>query len=223
MNLFYKKIKSYKGVFITFEGIDGAGKTTQIKLLSEFLTSAGFNVFLTREPGGTIIGEQLREILLSNKNDGISSKAECLLFLASRAELVEKVIFPKLAEGNIVICDRFFDSTIAYQGIARGLGFNDIFKMSLWATSGLIPDITFLLLLDFKLSNERVSSQKEKFKDRIEHEKDDFKIKICQGYIQTAERFKKRIKVIDASLGIDEIFNIIKRNTIDVLKKKALF
>src|SRR4030042_5488720 len=120
------------GIFITFEGIDGSGKTTQIDLLHNFLKNSGFDVILTREPGGTDIGNKIREILLDSNNFQMSYRAETLLFLASRAELVTKVIQPAVSQGKIVICDRFFDSTIAYQGIARRLGADKILEMSLW-------------------------------------------------------------------------------------------
>src|SRR4030066_72436 len=134
-----------KGLFITFEGLDGSGKTTQMEILNDYLKKRGFNVVTTIEPGGTKIGRKIRKILLDKENHDISPLAETLLFLASRAELVSEVIAPALKEGKIVLCDRFFDSTVVYQGIARGLGEKEILKMNLWATGGVVPDITFLL------------------------------------------------------------------------------
>ncbi len=153
------KIQKYKGLFVTFEGIDGSGKTTQIELLDKYLKSIGIQTFLTREPGGTKIGEVVRGLLLNPENKGISPRTESFLFLASRAELVDKVILPELKSGKVVICDRFFDSTIVYQGIARGLGINKILKMSLWATKGLVPDITFLLSINVVESEKRINNQ----------------------------------------------------------------
>jgi dTMP kinase len=196
-----------KGLFITFEGIDGSGKTTQIKMLTEYLEKYGHQVLNTLEPGGTRLGKKIRQILLSRKNEGMSSRAETLLFQASRAELVSKVIDPALQSGKIVICDRFFDSTIAYQGIARGLGVEDILDMSLWATGGLEPDLTFLLSIDFKKGKKRLSGTSP---DRIEMEEDDFQQKICQGYRKLAARFPDRIVEVDADLSIEEVFAAIK-------------
>jgi dTMP kinase len=198
------------GFFITFEGIDGSGKTTQIKLLDKYLTDKGFDVVLTREPGGTALGDEIRDILLNPKNKGMSSRAETLLFQASRAQLVKKVIKPALENGKIVICDRFFDSTIAYQGAARGLGVKEILEMSLWATSGLVPDLTFLITLNVEICEQRMKTQLKK-PDRIENEKNEFKEKISRGYLDVAEIFKKRFEIIDGHMEIEDIFSIIKQ------------
>ncbi|OFW62475.1 MAG: dTMP kinase [Actinobacteria bacterium RBG_19FT_COMBO_36_27] len=198
-----------KGLFITFEGLDGSGKTTQIKLLSSYLKSKGFDVVLTIEPGGTGIGGKIRKILLAKGNLDISHKTETFLFLASRAELTSKVIKPALREGKIVICDRFFDSTLVYQGIARGLGEKQILDMSLWATSGLVPDITFLLSIKAGKGEERISDANRK-KDRIELEEDDFKEKIYRGYLEIARKNKKRFVVINGEKSIESIFEEIK-------------
>jgi dTMP kinase len=199
-----------RGFFITFEGIDGSGKTTQIKLLDKYLADKGFDVVLTREPGGTALGDEIRDILLNPKNKGMSSRAETLLFQASRAQLVKKVIKPALENGKIVICDRFFDSTIAYQGAARGLGVKEILEMSLWATSGLVPDLTFLITLNVEICEQRMKTQLKK-PDRIENEKNEFKEKISRGYLDVAEIFKKRFEIIDGHMEIEDIFSIIKQ------------
>lgn len=198
-----------KGLFITFEGLDGSGKTTQIKLLSGYLKSKGFDVVLTIEPGGTEIGKKIRRILLDKGNPDISHKTETFLFLASRAELTSKVIVPALGEGKIVICDRFFDSTLVYQGIARGLGVKEILNMSLWATGGLVPDITFLLSIKAVKGEKRINEANRK-KDRIEMEEDDFKEKIYRGYLDIAGKNKERFVVIDAEKSIGSIFEEIK-------------
>jgi dTMP kinase len=204
-----------KGLFITFEGTDGSGKTTQIKMLTEYLEKRGYQVLNSIEPGGTQLGKKIRQILLSRENEGMSSRAETLLFQASRAELVSKVIEPALQSGKIVICDRFFDSTIAYQGIARGLGAEDILDMSLWATDGLTPDLTFLLSIDFEKGKKRLSGTSP---DRIEMEKDEFQKKICQGYQELTARFPDRISEVDAGLSIDEVFTAIKEKVDRELK-----
>ncbi|MDD5600492.1 MAG: dTMP kinase [Actinomycetota bacterium] len=206
-----------KGLFITFEGLDGSGKTTQIKLLDSYLKGEGFDVILTREPGGTEIGRKIREILLDKKNQDISHKTETFLFLASRAELTSKVIVPALGEGKIVICDRFFDSTLVYQGIARGLGVEEILEMSLWATDGLVPDITFLLSMKVSRCDKRIKEANRK-KDRIEMEENNFKEKIYKGYLDIASKNKERFVVIDAEKSIGDIFEEIKSRVLKHLK-----
>ena len=211
-----------KGIFITFEGIDGSGKTTQIELLNSFLKQSGFDVVLTREPGGTDIGDKIRKILLDSKNIQMSYRAETLLFLASRAELVSKVIQPSLNQGKIIICDRFFDSTIAYQGIARQLGAEKILDMSLWATENIIPDLTFLLSIDVWECENRIKNGKKK-KDRIEKEEIDFKSKIQEGYMQLAGKNKERFVIVDGCLDIESVFAVVKSNTLRVLKSKGLY
>ena len=210
------KNSASKGIFITFEGIDGSGKTTQIKLLNKFLKDKGFDTVLTREPGGTALGDSIRKLLLDPENNGPVDRAEALLFEAARAELTEKVIVPALDKGKIVICDRFFDSTLAYQGFARGLGIDSLLDLSLWATSGLAPDITFLLSLDVSDSEKRLDRQSRK-RDRIEHEDGDFKKKLQAGYIKLAGRFKDRIVLIDANKEINKIFCDIRANMLKLL------
>jgi len=205
-----------KGIFITFEGVDGSGKTTQIKLLNKFLKEKGFNSFITREPGGTALGDSIRKLLLNPENNGPVARAEALLFEAARAELTEKVIRPALDKGKIVICDRYFDSTLAYQGFARGLGIDSLLDLSLWATSGLVPDITFLLSLDASDSEKRLDRQSRK-RDRIEHEDGDFKKKLQEGYNELAGRFKERIVLIDANKEINKIFCDIKLKMLELL------
>ena len=199
-----------RGFFITFEGIDGSGKTTQIKLLNEYLLGRGFDVVLTREPGGTEIGDEIRNILLNPQNKGMSSRTETFLFEASRAQLVEKVIRPSIENGKIVICDRFFDSTVAYQGIARGLGVKEILDMSLWASAGLVPDLTFLITIDVDMGQLRMENQLKK-PDRIENEEKEFKEKISRGYLEVAKIFKERFEIIDGHLRIEAVFSIIKQ------------
>ncbi|MBN2073311.1 MAG: dTMP kinase [Actinobacteria bacterium] len=207
-----------RGLFITFEGLDGSGKTTQIGLLEKYLEGRGFEVISTIEPGGTPVGNKIRDILLDKNNTGMSYRAETLLFEASRAELVSRVISPALSEGKIVICDRFFDSTIAYQGIARGLGSGWITDLSLWATGGLQPDITFLLSLEVDKGEKRFKDN-YKPKDRIESEKEQFKEKIYRGYLSLAEKFPGRITVIDGSRDIGTISSIIKEKVDGLLSR----
>lgn len=208
-----------KGLFITFEGPDGSGKTTQIELLMGYLKEKGREVVTAIEPGGTKLGEKIRHMLLDKENMGISPRTETLLFQASRAELVQKIISPALKAGHIVICDRFFDSTIVYQGIARGLGKEKIIDMSLWATGGLIPDLTFLLSLDVDRGEERITGSL-RIRDRIEMEEEKFKQKICEGYLELAREFNDRIIPVDAGQEIEAVFRIIRENVDRELRKR---
>ena len=208
-----------KGLFITFEGSDGSGKTTQIELLTDYLKEKGHEVVAAVEPGGTNLGQKIRNILLDKENTGMSPRAETLLFQASRAELVPKIIAPALEAGHIVICDRFFDSTIVYQGIARGLGKEKIIDMSLWATGGLVPDITFLLSIDADRGEKRIAVSLRD-RDRIEMEEKKFKQKICKGYLELAREFEDRIISIDARQEIETVFKAIKKNVDRELKKR---
>jgi dTMP kinase len=208
-----------KGLFITFEGLDGSGKTTQMKILSDYLKNRGFNVVTTIEPGGTKIGKKIRKILLDKENHDISPLAETLLFLASRAELVTEIIAPALREGKIVLCDRFFDSTVVYQGIARGLGEKEILKMNLWATGGVVPDITFLLSVKVSKGKKRMYDADKKT-DRIELEKDSFKEKIYRGYLDIAKKNKGRVVLIDGENSIKNISEEIKNKVCEYLEKK---
>lgn len=211
-----------KGLFITFEGPDASGKTTQIRLLSSFLKKKGLEVVITREPGGTEIGDRIRKILLDKKYSSMDYKTEALLFLASRAEHTSKVIAPALKGGKIVISDRFFDSTVVYQGVARGLGKERILDMSLWATDSLVPDITFLLLVGISGGEERIRINNKK-KDRIEIEEELFKQKILQGYLEIAQENSDRIMIINGEESIYEIFDKIRSRVEEVLIKKGLY
>lgn len=198
------------GLFITFEGLDGSGKTTQIKLLYDYLKKKGLDVVTAVEPGGTKIGRKIRKILLDKDNHEMTYKTETLLFLASRAELVSKVISPALNKGRIVICDRFFDSTVVYQGIARGLGVDEILNMSLWATGGLVPDITFLLSVKPDKGKKRMDRASKK-RDRLELEKDNFRREVYEGYLSIAGKHRDRFVVIDGEKNIEDIFEEVKR------------
>jgi dTMP kinase len=186
-------------VFVTFEGVDGSGKTTQVELLRAALEAEGRAVFATREPGGTPLGERVREILLGGIE--ISPWAEAALFAAARAELVERVIAPELARGADVVCDRYIDSSLAYQGIARGLGVERVLELNLHATRGLLPDRTFLLLLD----PERASGRLDGEPDRIELEGRDFRAAVDAAYRSLAEMFPERVIPIDAGRDPQEI------------------
>ena len=186
--------------FITFEGIDGSGKTSQARLLHRALTDRGIPALLTREPGGTGLGQELRGILLNHKGE-LDKRTELLLFLADRAQHVAEVIRPALAAGTWVICDRYVDSTLAYQCYGRGLGWADVRSGAHLASGGLWPDQTFLLDLPVEQARARRQGQP----DRMESAPDDFHQRIRAGYLALAEQEPGRIKVLDAMAPVDRL------------------
>jgi dTMP kinase len=179
-------------VFITFEGLDGSGKSTQAELLAKALLQEGRDVVMTREPGGTPLGEQVRAILLDGYD--MSPWAEAALFAAARAELVERVIAPALRSGRDVVCDRYIDSSLAYQGIARALGVERVLELNLNATRGVLPDRTILVLVDPRTALNRTTSY-----DRIERESADFHRAVDSAYRALADMFPNRITTVDGS------------------------
>jgi dTMP kinase len=184
---------------VTFEGIDGSGKSTQARLLAEALAQDGREVVLAREPGGTELGERIRELLLHAGD--VSPWAEATLFAAARAQLVGEVIAPALAREADVVCDRYFDSSLAYQGIARGLGLQRVLEFNLHATGGVLPDRTYLLLVDPEVAAGRMPANR----DRIEREDADFRARVDHAYRELAEVFPNRITTIDGKRPADEI------------------
>lgn len=183
------------GAFITFEGGEGCGKTTQIAMLARRLEAAGLAVRVLREPGGTAVGEAVRSILLDPDHHGLDAMAELLLYEAARAQIVAEVIEPALLAGEIVICDRFFDSTTAYQGHARGLDLESVARLNTLATSGLAPDRTILLDLDVRVGLERATKQGA---DRLEREDVGFHETVRAGFLAIAEAEPDRVRVVDA-------------------------
>lgn len=194
-----------KGVFITLEGIDFSGKSTQAEMLAARLTKAKREPLLLREPGGTPLSERIRNILLNRGEVKIAPRAELLLFLAARAQLVEDVISPQVESGRIIICDRFYDSTYAYQGFARGLHLDTVIRMNTFATSGLVPDLTLLYDLSVDAAQRRGSGMLPAH-DRLEKEKTDFHNEVRKGYLALAENEPNRVKVVDADKTPEEVF-----------------
>ena len=184
----------YAGVFITFEGLDGCGKSTQMERLAAGLRERGYVVLVTREPGGTKLGEAIRDMLLDPRNQGMSARAEALLYAAARAHLVHEVIRPALADGQVVLCDRYLDSSLAYQGYGRGLGFADILGLNVWATEGLFPDLTLFLDLDDSLRSGRLAA----VPDRLEAEDEGFHRRVAEGFRALLVEHPHRIRRVDA-------------------------
>ncbi len=207
-----------KPLFITFEGVEGAGKTTLLQSLRSTLSEQGYPLLVTREPGGTELGEKIRTILLSDSIEGISVRSELALFLASRAQHVEKVIEPALAEKKIVLCDRFTDSSVAYQGAARGLGMEEVSSICAFFSHYLRPDLTFYLDLDPTIGFSRISEKK----DRIESEGIAFHQKIRKAFLQIAEQDPDRFRILDASKSPNDLFNDAFAYIKEIMQEKGL-
>lgn len=189
-----------KGLFITFEGADGCGKTTQINLLKDYLENKGYSVLLTREPGGKGLGEKIREILL-NYDGMVADRCESFLFLADRAQNIEVIIKPAIEKGQIVLCDRHTDSSVAYQGYGRRLDIEQIKMLNNLATGGMQPDLTLVFDIDVETSMKRVGNEK----DRMESSGKEFFNRVRNGYLELAKNEPNRMKVVDSTVSIDEI------------------
>lgn len=192
-------------MFITLEGPEGSGKTTVAKKIIEELNKKGYEVIYTREPGGSEIAESIRNIILDKKNVLMDRKTEVLLFAASRRQhLVEKVL-PALKENKVVICDRFLDSSLAYQGHARGAGIEDVYQVNYYAIEGRLPDLTIYFDIDAKIGLNRINIDKNREVNRLDLEKVEFHNKVREGYLILCEKYPERIKKIDASKTIEEV------------------
>lgn len=196
-----------KGLFISVEGTDGCGKSTQIPMISKYLENKGYVVNVLREPGGTITGEKIREILLDPVNTDIRDMTEILLYAAARAQIMQEKIKPYLLAGEIVICDRFIDSSLAYQGYGRKVDINVIIDINKIALDGVMPDITLFFDIPPDIAMKRRLSTG--YTDRIENESIEFHRRVYEGYKALAYRFKDRIKTINAQKTVDEVFNKI--------------
>ena len=199
------------GMFITFEGGEGCGKSTQIKLLAQALKQRGYDVLQLREPGGTAVGERVREVLLSKENDAMDPIAELMLYEAARAQIVYEVIRPALAAGRIVLCDRFYDSTIAYQGFARGLDVQLIERLNNAATGGLAPHLTLLLMIDPAegLRRAKGATGGDGEGDRIESAGLEFHRRVQEGFAFIAQREPERVAAIGAQGSVDDVHDAV--------------
>ena len=204
-----------EGYFISFEGGDGSGKSTQIQILREFLEERGYDVILTREPGGTPISEKIRSIILDKANSEMDDMTEALLYAAARAQLVSQIIRPALEEGKVVICDRFVDSSMAYQAYARGLG-DSVKTINAFAVGDCMPDLTILLKVNPQVGSSRIGNRE---RDRIELASSDFHKKVYEGYLQLEKLYPERIVGIDAADTIENIYGIISERIAGLLER----
>ena len=206
-----------RGLMISFEGVDGCGKSTQIAYVEEYLREQGYDVLRTREPGGCAISEKIREIILDIRNDGMNLHTEALLYAAARAQLVEQVILPALHQGKIVLCDRFVDSSAAYQGEARGMGMETVLSYNAYAVEHCMPDHTFYLDFTPQAARERMNGRGEK--DRMEAESMAFVEKVYAGYEKLCAAYPERYHRIDVSGTKEETRDVIREEIREILKQ----
>lgn len=207
-----------KGVFITFEGNDGAGKTTIMKLVKEELESQGYEVVSTREPGGSAIAESIRNLILDVNNTNMDARCEALLYAASRRQHLVEIVLPALKENKIVLCDRFLDSSLAYQGFARQIGVQEVLEINKFAIDDTLPDRTIFLSVSVETGKKRMDSRGEK--NRLDLEESDFHKRVRQGYQNLIETYPERIKVVSAEADVNTVF----QNTLtEVLKVISLY
>lgn len=203
-------------MFITFEGPDGSGKSTVIKKVYELLVKDGYEIVLTREPGGTPIAEKIRDIILDNSNQALDPRTEALLYAASRRQHLVEKIWPALKEGKIVLCDRFLDSSLAYQGGGRSLGIDNVLNINLFATENTYPDLTLFFDVSPEVGLARVSKDKKRIADRLDNETENFHDKVYETFKKIVREHKDRIISIDASKPIEEVV----KNAYEIIKAK---
>lgn len=208
-------------MFITFEGPDGSGKSSVIKKVYEDFTQKGYNIVLTREPGGTPISEKIRDIILDNNNTNLDARTEALLYAASRRQHLVEKIWPALKEGKIVLCDRFLDSSLAYQGGGRHLGIDNVLNINLFATENTYPDVTFFFDVSPEVGLTRVSKDKKRVADRLDNETEGFHDTVYESFKEIIKRYPKRFYVIDASKSLDEVVFNVETILTQILAKKG--
>ncbi len=201
-------------LFISIEGPEGSGKSSAIKIVYERLIKDGYSIVQTREPGGTSISEQIRNIILDKDNTEMDSRCEALLYAASRRQHLVQKIWPALKKGYLVFCDRYLDSSLAYQGIARGIGLEEVLNINLFATENTFPDLTLLFDIEPEIGLKRIASNADREVNRLDLEKLEFHKKVRSGYLLLAKKYPERIKIIDASQSLEvvaeETYRIIK-------------
>ena len=212
--------KEHNGIFVTFEGIDGSGKSTQANSLLRRVQENGYKAVLFREPGGTRISEQIRQILLSTKHSEMAAITEVMLYSAARAQLTEEMVVPGLKENDIVVCDRYFDSTIAYQGYGRGISMEFIDALVKEASKKIWPDVTFLVDVDVELAEKRSGTIGRL--DRIEMETIEFKEKVIRGFREISEKDVERIIVLDGSQEVESLTDIAWKKIESLLRERDL-
>lgn len=208
-----------KGLFITFEGNDGSGKSSALQTVKQELLDLGYDVIYTREPGGSPIAEKIREVILDKDNLGMDPKTEALLYAASRREHIVKTILPALEAGKVILCDRFLDSSLAYQGYSRDLGCENVLEMNQFATEGLYPDLTILVCTRPEIGMSRIKKD-ERDMDRLELEKMTFHNKVYDGYIALSEKFKDRIVVINGEQTKEQVLSDVKNVLYPFIKER---
>lgn len=207
-----------KGLFLSLEGVDGSGKSSLLECMRDYLDGCGYEVLTLREPGGTIISEKIRTMLLDVKNAGILPGTEALLYAAARSQVVEEIIRPALARGQIVLADRYLDSTIAYQGYGRGLKIDYLKQLNQLCTGGLLPHLTLLLDIDPAQAARR---RKKDIPDRLEKEGLEFQQKVRRGYMEIAGQEPGRIKVIDAGAALTDVMAVTRQHLKSILKEEC--
>ena len=206
---------------ITLEGVEGSGKSTLIQYLKEFIESIGKKVIVTREPGGIEISEQIRSVILDTENTKMDGRTEALLYAAARRQhLVERII-PALKEGNVVLCDRFIDSSLAYQGYARGLGIDEVLSINEFAIGSFMPNLTLYLDLDPQIGLSRIRKNKGREVNRLDLEEISFHLKVREGYEEVIKRFPDRIVRVDANQELDKVLSDTKQILLEKLKSEG--
>ena len=208
-----------RGIFITMEGPEGAGKTTITQMLGKALQQEGYQVLLTREPGGVPISEQIREVILNKDNTAMDSRTEALLYAAARRQHLVEVVMPELERGGIVLCDRFIDSSLAYQGHARGLDIEEVYNINKFAIGDMMPDATIFFDIDPEEGLRRIQSNGEREVNRLDLEALDFHKKVREGYQFIINRWKDRFIIVDAGRTIDEVLEETKASLLKFLAK----
>lgn len=207
------------GVFITIEGPEGAGKTTIITKLTENLEKEGYNVLSTREPGGIEIAEQIRQVILDKNNTAMDPRTEALLYAAARRQHLSEKVKPALDDGKVILCDRFIDSSLAYQGHARGLGIDEVYSINKFAIEDMMPELTLYFDLEPEIGLARISEHKGREVNRLDLETLEFHHKVREGYLLLAERFPERIERIDASKELEDVYEEAESKIKSLLRK----